>query len=282
MTSQLQSSPIAVLASVKRDFVGVSSMTFDRYAAYYDTLYQDKDYEAECDFLEQVFARYAQGPIRAILDLGCGTGGHALPLAGRGYIVTGVDCSETMLAEGRRKAKAMAQGAESCDFVQGDIRTLDLDRAFDAVIAMFAVISYQTTNEDLAAAFRTAREHLRPGGLFVFDAWFGPAVLTERPKDRIKTLQRGGERIIRLARPELDILTHTVQVNYKVLRLQDNRVLDEVDESHRMRYLFPQEIEHLLAGVSLRLLRLCPFMELNQRVTDLTWNVTAIAETLQQ
>jgi len=55
---------------------------FNAYASSYDGLYRDKDYEAECDFLEQIFARYARAPIRTILDLGCGTGGHALALTG--------------------------------------------------------------------------------------------------------------------------------------------------------------------------------------------------------
>jgi len=256
----------------------MSGHVFDKvYAGAYDALYQDKDYEAECDSLEQIFARYAQAPIRTILDLGCGTGGHALPLAGRGYSVTGVDRSETMLAEARRKAKAMAQGAGSCDFVQGDIRTLDLGQTFGAVIAMFAVISYQTTNNDLAAAFRTARSHLEPGGLFVFDCWFGPAVLTQRPTDRYKIVERDDERAIRFASPTLDVLRHTVRVDYKVLRIKDGQVLDEVDESHLMRFLFPQEIEHYLGENGFRLARLCPFMQLEQAATEKDWNVIVMA-----
>lgn len=257
----------------------MSVPVFDKvYAGAYDALYQDKDYEAECDFLEQIFARYAHAPIRTILDLGCGTGGHALPLAERGYTVTGADRSETILAEARRKAKAMAQGAGSCDFVQGDIRTLDLGQTFDAVIAMFAVISYQTTNEDLIAAFRTARRHLEPGGLFIFDGWFGPAVLTQRPSDRYKIVDADGERIIRFASPVLDILQHTVQVNYKILRLRNGRVIDEVDESHLMRFLFPQEIAYYLAEAGFKLLKLCPFMERNRQPTEQDWNVTVVAE----
>ena len=251
-------------------------MTFDRYTTYYDALYQDKDYEAECDFLEQIFACYAQAPIRTILDLGCGTGGHALPLAERGYTVTGVDRSETMLAEARCKAKAMAQRAGSYDFVQGDICSLDLDRTFDAVIAMFAVISYQTTNDDLVAAFRTAKRHVEPGGLFIFDAWFGPAVLTERPTDRFKIIEAGGERIIRFASPVLDISSHTVQVNYKVLRLRNTQLLDEVDESHLMRFLFPQEVSYYMENSGFRLLRLCPFTELERELTERDWNFNAI------
>ena len=253
---------------------------FDKvYAGAYDALYQDKDYEAECDFLEQIFNRYAQSPIHTILDLGCGTGGHALPLARRGYVVTGVDRSEQMLTEARRRADAVAVGGRlPAGFVHGDIRTLDLGCAFDAVIAMFAVISYQTTNEDLLAAFGTARRHLAPGGLFIFDAWFGPAVLAQRPTDRLKTIESNGERTIRFAHPELDVGKHIVSVSYKVLRIRGERILEEVDELHKMRFLFPKEVEFYLAENELKLLHLCPFMKLEGVITELDWNVSFIAQ----
>ena len=248
---------------------------FNNYAQYYDILYQEKDYEGECDFLKQIFEVFSDNPILSILELGCGTGGHALPLARRGYDVTGVDCSEQMIAIAKTKA---TQANLSVEFQQGDIRNLELEQTFDAVISMFAVMSYQTTNDDLTTAFRTARHHLEPGGVFVFDAWFGPAVLTQRPSDRYKTIEVDGERIIRFASPVLDILQHTVQVNYKILRLRDDRVVDEVDESHLMRFLFPQEIAYYLAEAGFKLLKLCPFMELNRQPTEQDWNVTVVAE----
>ena len=71
------------------------------YAAAYDDLYQDKDYVAECDLIERVFETYGQGPTRRVLDLGCGTGGHAVILAKRGYDVVGVDRSPEMLERAR-------------------------------------------------------------------------------------------------------------------------------------------------------------------------------------
>jgi len=67
------------------------------YADSYDLLYTDKDYKDECDMIEEVFTKYADGPIKSILDLGCGTGNHSIPLAQRGYEVTGVDISSDML-----------------------------------------------------------------------------------------------------------------------------------------------------------------------------------------
>jgi len=247
------------------------------YTSAYDTLYQDKDYEAECDFLEQVFADYAQPSIHTILDLGCGTGEHALLLAERGYTVTGVDFSESMLLEARQKATAQWT---DCDFIQDDICVLDLDRAYDAVIAMFAVVSYQTTNESLEDTFLTARQHLEPGGLFVFDCWYGPAVLAQRPTSQYKDVEHGTERVLRYASSILDISQHTVQVNYKVLRLKDDQVLEETDESHLMRFLFPQEIKHYLNENAFKLLRLCPFMEFDLTPTERDWNVTVIARAI--
>lgn len=63
---------------------------FQSYADYYDVLYSDKDYGAECDFLESIFGRYCNRPVRTILDLGCGTGGHTFVLAERGYQISGL------------------------------------------------------------------------------------------------------------------------------------------------------------------------------------------------
>jgi len=81
------------------------------YADQYDFLYSDKDYDAECDLLEEVFRRYRDGNVRTILDLGCGTGNHAIRLARRGYEVTGVDRSPEMLAKAEWKAAELGQRA---------------------------------------------------------------------------------------------------------------------------------------------------------------------------
>lgn len=147
----------------------------DGYAGVYDWLYTDKDYAAERDLLEQLFWRHAAGKVGAILDLGCGTGGHAFPLLERGYQVVGVDRSEGMLSQAIRKLAALPPEASSgLEFLQGELQTLELDRSFDAVLMMFAVLGYQTTNAEVLAALDTARRHLTPGGLLIFDLWYGP------------------------------------------------------------------------------------------------------------
>lgn len=101
---------------------------------------------------------------------------------------------------------------------------------------------------------------------------------TAPTSDRYKIVEVDGERIIRFASPVLNILQHTVQVNCRILWLQNSRAVDEVDESHLTRSLFPQEIVYYLAEAGFRLLKLCPFMEPNRQPTEQDWNIAVIAE----
>jgi SAM-dependent methyltransferase len=98
-------------------------------------------------------------------------------------------------------------------FLQGDLRSLKLDRNFDAVLMMFAVLGYQLTNEDVLAALKTVRNHLKPGGLLICDVWYGPAVLAIRPGDKIRTIPTADGKVIRLASGNLDIYHHLATVN---------------------------------------------------------------------
>lgn len=250
---------------------------FGEYAGYYDALYQDKDYKAECDFVERMFKDHAGGKIKSILDLGCGTGGHALPLIRRGYAVTGVDRSQGML-DGAR-AKADAAGVE-LPLHLGDVRDLDLGQTFDAVIFMFAVVAYQTTNADLSGALRSARRHLKPGGLLFFDSWYGPGVLADPPTDRVKEMSHpaDGTRIIRMTHPVHDRLAQTIEVNFHVMNVKGSEIVGEVRESHGMRYLFPQEVTFHLEQAGFRLATLCPFMDADAEMSDAYWNMAVVAE----
>lgn len=250
---------------------------FSKYADYYDLLYQDKNYIAECNFLEEIFKRYSNKNVKTILDLGCGTGGHSLILAERGYKITGMDISDEMLNFAKKKADEKKMKVQ---FINGDIRNLKLNRKFDAVISMFAVVSYQITNNDIISAFKTASRHLKKNGLFIFDVWFGPAVLSQKPVKRRKTIKKENEKIIRYATPELDIINHIVTVNYKVLNIKNEKIIDETKESHKVRFLFPQEIKYFLETQGFELKKLCPFMEIDGIVTADSWNIAAIGEKL--
>ncbi|MEP6999757.1 MAG: methyltransferase domain-containing protein, partial [bacterium] len=96
------------------------------YAEQYDLLYQDKNYDAEVALLERLFrAHDLKGT--AVLDLGCGTGQHAIRLAQHGYEVTGVDRSPQMLRIARVKAEqSLDELSPQPSFVEGDITSVRL------------------------------------------------------------------------------------------------------------------------------------------------------------
>lgn len=252
---------------------------FNKYAEFYDTLYAEKDYATECTYLEAIFTKYAIQPVKTILDLGCGTGGHAFQLTRRGYTVCGVDQSEDMLAIAQEKKSKLAVETKFT-FQQGDIRSVELNKVFDVVVSMFAVMSYMVGNDDLQMALKTARRHLHSGGLFIFDGWNGPGVLTAPPADRYKFAQKEKARVIRFAHPVVDITRQVVDVNYKLLTLEGEKLVSEVDETHTMRFFFPQEIAFHLQSAGFEVLRLCPFMELERDLNERDWNFSVVAKAI--
>jgi SAM-dependent methyltransferase len=245
------------------------------YADQYDLLYGDKDYEAECDLLEQAFKKYGTG-VKNILDLGCGTGNHSIPLAKRGYKAHGVDLSENMLAHAVEKVQRETI-KYSPVFSQGDIRNVNLGQRFDAVLMMFAVLGYQLSNDDVLASLHTVRKHLKPGGLFIFDVWYGPAVLAIRPSDRIKVTPTPDGKVIRAAFGSLDINHQLAKIDYKIWRLSGDRLVSETEESHTMRFFFTMELSLFLSECGLKLESLTAFPSLDKPVDEATWNVLACA-----
>jgi SAM-dependent methyltransferase len=245
------------------------------YAEAYDFLYQDKDYRFECDLIEEIFRKFSPGRIRTILDLGCGTGNHAIPLAQRGYQVTGVDLAEDMLQQARAKAHFLPK--EQISFLRDDLRQLSLPHPFDAVLMMFAVLGYSTTNEDVLAALKSVSRHLNPGGLFICDVWYGPAVLRQKPEAKEKTIRTGESEISRNASGTLDIFRHVCEVRYRLRHWKDRQVLQETEEKHVMRYFFPQELAFFLHQAGLESIHISDVEDLSQPPTEATWNVLVAA-----
>lgn len=243
----------------------------EKYSRIYDLLYSDKDYKRECDFLEEIFIRFDVGVSR-ILDLGCGSGGHAVILSQRGYSVVGVDRSPHMI----RKALEKLKDPKGCEFFVGDVRHFRTPERFDAVISMFAVASYQTENEDVISFFGTAYEHLRPGGVFVFDFWFGPAVLRERPQVRLKEVRCGDLRVVRVSEPRMDVLRSTVDVVFRVFVVERDD-FEEFEEIHRMRFFFASELTFMLRSVGFSDVFFFPFLDLSREPGETDWNVLCVS-----
>lgn len=249
---------------------------FNEYSGYYDLLYRDKDYSAEAEFVKSLL-RTHHTSVLTVLELGCGTGRHAELLVLQGFRLHGVDRSKGMLDEAQtRKSLLPPEMAEALEVSFGDVRDVRLGKSFDAVISLFHVLSYQTRNTDLEATFATARAHLEPGGIFIFDFWYGPAVLTERPEVRVKRLGDAEIEVTRIAEPVIHPEENCVTVNYEIniLRKVDN-AFRRFSESHQMRYLFLPEIRQLFSRNGMDLILCCEWMTGKEPGLS-TWNVVAV------
>jgi SAM-dependent methyltransferase len=225
---------------------------FGDYSGYYNLLYRDKDYNGEAGFIDQLIQAHSPSG-KSILDLGCGTGIHAALLVARGYHVCGVDSSQGMIREAElRLLEVTPELVSRLNFFHGDIRHIRLNQKFDVVISLFHVMSYQTTNEDIAATFATMKEHLKPGGIIIFDCWYGPAVLSDRPVVRVKRLENDDIAITRIAEPVMHPNENRVDVHYHVF-VRDKRsgVVEELRETHCMRYLFQPETAQFMNSAGL-------------------------------
>lgn len=222
---------------------------FGDYARYYNVLYQDKDYAGETTYILNCLKQCGCEP-RSLLDLGCGTGKHALEMAKQGISVTGIDMSETMLAMGTEYCTAHAE-ALSIPLPKlhyGDARTVRLGEKFDAVTSLFHVMSYQNTEKDALAQLQTAKEHLVEGGIFLFDFWYGAGVLTDPPTERDRTMEDSHTKVQRHARPVHKVNDNVVEVHYDIqLQNKKDNTTRRLQEVHTMRYWFMPELRHLAA-----------------------------------
>lgn len=135
-------------------------------APYYDRLMRDVPYRSWVAYLDQLLDFHGVAP-RRILDLACGTGTVSEMLAAQGYDVVGVDLAEGMISEARRKAQQ--RGLPIAYFVQ-DMADLSIPgEPFDLVVSFFDSLNYVTDPAALDRAIRRVAEHIRPGGLFIFD-----------------------------------------------------------------------------------------------------------------
>ncbi len=226
---------------------------YSQMAEYYDQIYHTLvDYKAECDFLECLFKRHSGKKIREILDVGCGTGNHSLIFSKRGYQVMGIDRSEAMLKEARRKS---SREHLKVQFEKMDMQRISIKgRKFDTALILFGGFTYLLKDSDVESCFSSIRKHLNLGGLIIFEFWQGsgmlPAASTSqgyRFWDRIED-KKSGHLIIRLSTSRYDTLTNrmTPIFDHYVIDAKTKRMLNEFQETHVMRTYDVTEIKRLL------------------------------------
>lgn len=247
---------------------------FDLYARYYDLLYHDKDYESEVDYINRLIKMYSDKPLSSILDIGCGTGKHAHLLSKLGYEIDGVDMAPNMI----KLAQSNYNTNDKLQFFNGNATSFRNGKTYDVVTSLFHVISYQNSNKDLIDSFTTAHMHLETNGLFIFDFWYGPGVLTDRPIERTKRLENDAIRVERKAKPVLHVNENIVDVNYDIeIFDKSNSTFENIHEKHSMRYLFYPELINLLQSTGFETIGFYHWMSTDAPDSN-SWNGVIIAK----
>lgn len=211
---------------------------FENYGQKYDSENFAQGTSGECDFIEKEI-NYDKS--LRILDIGCGTGRHSVELAKRGYHLTGVDLSESMLHRARQKA---IEAKVIVDFRQGDARSLPFDAEFDlAIMLCEGGFPLMETDEMNFQILQNAAKAMKQGGKFIFTTLNGLFPLFHSVKDFMESHSEDGNATY--AEHSFDLMT-----------FRDHNITSFVDDDgveHRLacneRYYVPSEITWLLKSL---------------------------------
>ena len=248
---------------------------FSKYAQYYNTLYKGKGYKKEADYVDRLIRQYSAKRSKTLLDIGCGTGNHDSWFLTKGYKVAGIDRSSKMIsiAKNQKLPKTRIQ------FYTASARSFVLPKKFDVAVSLFHVMSYLTTNEAVIDSLKNIYKHLIKDGLFIFDFWYGPAVLTQGPSLIVKNFMEGENSIKRTATPKINFNDNIVDINYRIeIRNKRNILKKAFTERHVMRYFFLPELYLMLEITGFKALNCLEWLSLEKDVSQRSWSGVIIAK----
>lgn len=178
-----------------------------------------------------------------ILELCCGTGRLTIPIAQDGHHICGVDYTPSMLEQAKAKA---AEAGLRIDFIEADIRTLDLQEKFDLIFIPFNSIHHLYRNEDLFKALECVKNHLKDGGLFLLDC-FNPNIqyIVENEKEQAVIAEYttdDGRNVLIKQTMRYESATQINRIEWYYFINGEFHSIQNLD----MRLFFPQELDSYL------------------------------------
>ncbi|MDP2673067.1 MAG: class I SAM-dependent methyltransferase [Nanoarchaeota archaeon] len=250
---------------------------FDKYSKYYDLIYQGKDYKKEEKFIEEVIKKFSPIKVENILSIGCGTCSYETILAKNGFKITGIDQSQTMLDLAQKKINEQKL-KNKIKLIKADARNFRVDEKFDAVMEMFNIIGYHTTNDDLNKVLNNINKSLKINGIFFFDCWYLPAVLKDRPTDKIKEIQSEEKRIIRKTQSRLHVKKNVIEIKFTIDYIEKNKVVEKTKEIHLVRYWSLPELEYILNSNGFNMVKAGNFLDINTPPSENNWDIFIVAK----
>lgn len=242
--------------------------SYRQFAAVYDRLMEEMPYAEWMSFARRCFEKY--GVPKTVVDLGCGTGNMAIPLARSGFAVFGIDLSAEMLAVARSKwdepvGRAGRDRTGTIRWLQQDMRDWELPEPADAAISFCDCLNYLTDPRDITAALRRTYAGLAPGGLFLFDM-HAPLTLEQYAEEQPFVYDEKDVAYLWTCEydPEQRMIDHdlTFFVRDDAADAGTSAVYRRFEESHSQRAYDPEWICRQLAEAGFELLHQC---------ADFTW-----------
>jgi SAM-dependent methyltransferase len=237
------------------------SKIFEKYGELYNALYHNKEYNEEADFLVSIVNSLSESS-ETLLELGCGTGNHIKFLETFFTDIVGVDMSPIMIDR--------APKLPNVKYLVSRIQELDLSDKFDVVLSLFHVFSYQKTNEDIHSFFKCVRDHVKPGGVVIFDCWNASGVFIQKPEQRYRCVDMGDTVLHRFARPQVSYEQNVVNVFYDFI-VERDKTVEKFNEVHTMRYFSAPEIQFMANSYNFELVDAYDGFSLNEPKND-TWS----------
>jgi len=211
---------------------------FENYGERYDSENFTRGTIGECDFIEH---EIGNNKSMRILDIGCGTGRHSIELAKRGYTVTGIDLSESMLNKAKEKAQSLHLPV---DFQQHDARDLPFRNEFDlAVMLCEGGFPLMETDEMNYAILRSAANGLNEKGKLIFTTLNGLFPLFHSVKDFLASAHTEGNAVYE--NNTFDLMTF----RDRNTTIATNDLGETVELFCNERYYVPTEITWLLKSL---------------------------------
>ena len=244
---------------------------FNNYAKYYDLIYKKKNYLRETKYIHNLL-KFNKSK-KNVLEIGCGTGEHAICLSKYNYKIFGIDMSNNMI----KIAKSKNYDKNKLKFKTLDVLKLNHKKKYDSIISMFHVINYLTTKKKIIKAFKNINKSLKNNGLFLFDFWYAPAVRKKQLAIRSKSFANKNLVITRKVTPKL-YKKNITKINIKIsLKNKINHQTKFFLENHKVRYFEIYELKKILNLSGFNIINTYEWLKKNKPNAN-NWSALIVAE----
>ena len=221
-------------------------MEYKEFAKYYDKFYQNKNYKKETEFLKNFINANDK-----ILDVGCGSGIHAVLLTDNGFEVDGLDLNKEMLEIAKTRLKT--------NLYWQNILEIDISKKYNMIISMFAVFNHLKDTDELMRGLMNLKQLLHDGGKIIID---------------LHNPQSSGSKI-----DTYDNMTRVMKWNYdRSLKIEKSDIIFEIDgikytDTHTFRIFTIDEMKKCCERVGLKVVNVYENYDINKEGTSTSKNL---------